>query len=65
MLALEASVEELMLQIRMIKYNASKRPKRKDITLHGAYDSGDELFFVTCNSRKRAALVTSPTRTCP
>ncbi|VDP48274.1 unnamed protein product, partial [Heligmosomoides polygyrus] len=51
-LASEASVEDLMMQARKIKYNVvGLTETRRHHSLHAAYDSGEELFLGTCDSR--------------
>ncbi|VDO96383.1 unnamed protein product [Heligmosomoides polygyrus] len=48
----EASVEDLMMQARKIKYDViGLTETRRHHPLHAAYDSGEELFLGTCNSR--------------
>ncbi|VDO74272.1 unnamed protein product [Heligmosomoides polygyrus] len=46
-LASEASVEDLMIQARKIKHDVIGLT----VTPHAAYDSGEELFLGTCDSR--------------
>ncbi|VDO80902.1 unnamed protein product [Heligmosomoides polygyrus] len=51
-LASEASVEDLMMQARKIKYDViGLTETRRHHPLHAAYDSGEELFLGTCDSR--------------
>ncbi|VDO19009.1 unnamed protein product [Heligmosomoides polygyrus] len=51
-LASEASVEDLMMQARKIKYDViGLTETRRHHALHAAYDSGEELFLGTCDSR--------------
>ncbi|VDO83393.1 unnamed protein product [Heligmosomoides polygyrus] len=51
-LASEASVEDLMMQARKIKYDViGLTETRRHPPLHAAYDSGEELFLGTCDSR--------------
>ncbi|VDO62031.1 unnamed protein product [Heligmosomoides polygyrus] len=51
-LASEASVEDLVMQARKIKYDVIGLPEtRRHHPLHAAYDSGEELFLGTCDSR--------------
>ncbi|VDO73807.1 unnamed protein product [Heligmosomoides polygyrus] len=48
----EASVEDLMMQARKIKYDViGLTETRRHHPLHAAYDSGEELFLGTCDSR--------------
>ncbi|VDP08170.1 unnamed protein product [Heligmosomoides polygyrus] len=54
-LASEASVEDLMMQARNIKYDGLTETRRHH-PLHAVYDSGEELFLGTCDSRGLAAL---------
>ncbi|VDO93403.1 unnamed protein product [Heligmosomoides polygyrus] len=51
-LASEASVEDLMMQARKIKYDViGLTETRTHHPLHAAYDFGEELFLGTCDSR--------------
>ncbi|VDP05417.1 unnamed protein product [Heligmosomoides polygyrus] len=51
-LASEASVEDLMMQARKIKYDViGLTEMRRHHPLHAGYDSGEELFLGTCNNR--------------
>ncbi|VDP63061.1 unnamed protein product [Heligmosomoides polygyrus] len=51
-LALEASVEDLMMQARKIKYDViGLTETRRHHILHADDDSGEELFLGTCDSR--------------
>ncbi|VDO90419.1 unnamed protein product [Heligmosomoides polygyrus] len=51
-LASEASVEDLMMQSRKIKYGViGLTETRRHRPLHAAYDSREELFLGTCDSR--------------
>ncbi|VDO94463.1 unnamed protein product [Heligmosomoides polygyrus] len=48
----EASVEDLMMQARKIKYDViGLTETRRHHPLHASYDSGEELFPGTCTSR--------------
>ncbi|VDP32447.1 unnamed protein product [Heligmosomoides polygyrus] len=51
-LASEASVEGLMMHARKIKHDVTGLTEtRRHHSLHAAYDSGEELFLGTCDSR--------------
>ncbi|VDP08082.1 unnamed protein product [Heligmosomoides polygyrus] len=51
-LVLNTSVEDLMMQARKIKYDViGLTETRRHHPLHAAYDSGEELFLGTCDSR--------------
>ncbi|VDO60772.1 unnamed protein product [Heligmosomoides polygyrus] len=51
-LASEASVEDLMMQAKKIKSDViGLTETRRHYSLHAAYDSGEELFLGTCDSR--------------
>ncbi|VDO70216.1 unnamed protein product [Heligmosomoides polygyrus] len=51
-LASEASVEDLMMQARKIKYNViGLTETRRHHPLHAVHDSGEELFLGTCDNR--------------
>ncbi|VDO67533.1 unnamed protein product [Heligmosomoides polygyrus] len=52
-LASETSVEDLMMQSRKSKYDViGLTETRRHHPLHAAYDSGEELFLGTCDSRE-------------
>ncbi|VDL75424.1 unnamed protein product [Nippostrongylus brasiliensis] len=51
-LASDASVEDLMMQARKIKYSViGLTETRRHRPLHAAFDTGEELFLGTCDSR--------------
>ncbi|VDO93192.1 unnamed protein product [Heligmosomoides polygyrus] len=52
-LASKASVEDLMMQARRIKYDViGLTETSRHHPLHATYDSGEELFLGTCDSRE-------------
>ncbi|VDL72691.1 unnamed protein product, partial [Nippostrongylus brasiliensis] len=51
-LASDASVEDLMMQARKIKYSViGLTETRRHRPLHAVFDTGEELFLGTCDSR--------------
>ncbi|RCN29162.1 hypothetical protein ANCCAN_25084 [Ancylostoma caninum] len=51
-LALEASIEDLMMQARKIRYDIiGLTETRKHRPLNATFDTGEELFLGTCDSR--------------
>ncbi|VDP20124.1 unnamed protein product [Heligmosomoides polygyrus] len=60
-LASEASVEDLMMQARKIKYDViGLIETRRHHPLHAAYDSGEELFLGTCDNRRVGGVAVCP-----
>ena len=51
-LASEASIEDLMMQARTIRYDViGQTETRKHRPLNATFDTGEELFLGTCDSR--------------
>ncbi|VDL69845.1 unnamed protein product [Nippostrongylus brasiliensis] len=51
-LALDVSVEDLMMQVRKTKYSAiGLTETRRHYPLHAVFDTGEELLLGTCDSR--------------
>nr|CDJ88039.1 Endonuclease exonuclease phosphatase domain containing protein [Haemonchus contortus] len=51
-LALEACIEDLMMQSRKIKYDViGVTETRRHRSLHAVFETGEELFLGTCDSR--------------
>ncbi|XGW09250.1 hypothetical protein V3C99_011506 [Haemonchus contortus] len=51
-LASEACIEDLMMQARKIKYDViGLTETRKHRPLHAVFETGEELFLGTCDSR--------------
>ncbi|RCN49966.1 hypothetical protein ANCCAN_04002 [Ancylostoma caninum] len=51
-LASEASIEDLMMQARKIRYDVIRLTEtRRHRPLNATFDTGEELFLGTCDSR--------------
>ncbi|VDM57848.1 unnamed protein product [Angiostrongylus costaricensis] len=51
-LASESSIEDLLMEVRMIKYDViGLNETRRRQPFKAVYDTGEELFLGTCNSR--------------
>ncbi|RCN49910.1 hypothetical protein ANCCAN_03945 [Ancylostoma caninum] len=63
-LASEASIKDLMMQARKIRYDViGLTETRRHRPLNATIDSGEELFLAACDSRGVGRSETSSTRT--